>query len=107
MLKEFEKEAIRILTKGKLPDSVVTEIIASEEIDIDHTGVGYFIHIKNKLLSIERMVLNEPHLLATSNDGFVGLLIFVQDSELTLECHGYGDEVPENFRENNVAINAT
>lgn len=105
MLKEFEKEAIRILAKEKLPKSVVEEVVSADVTEIDHTNVGYFLTIQSNLLPKERMVLHEPMIQAISNDFTAGLLIFIENSELTLECHILGDgEIPKDFRETNVTI---
>jgi len=85
MLKEFEKEAIRILVQGKLPGPVIEEIADAAEGAIKYTGAGYFLSISNRLLPAERLVMNEPMLKAVSGEIAAGLMAFVEDSELTLE----------------------
>ena len=108
MFKEFEKEAIRILAKGKIPDDVINVAISSELENIDHTGAGYFLTISNSLLPKERIVLDKPILQAKTNGISVGLIVFIENSELTLECHSWGDdEIPNDFRESKVTISET
>ena len=108
MLKEYEKEAIRILAKGKLSDETIREVISSGVTDIEFTGAGYFLTIINNLLPVERIVLNKPLLEATSDGVMTGLLVIIENSVLTLECHSWGnDEVPDNFRESDVTIKIT
>lgn len=108
MLKEFEKEAIRILAYGKLPDRVIQEITGTDQAVVRHTGAGYFLSVRSRLLPVERMVLNEPVLKAVSGELTAGLIVFIENSELTLECHGWGDdEMPKSFRESGVVVSTT
>ena len=108
MLKNFEKEAIRILAQGTLDESVIKEITESNQASVEHTGAGYFLSVKSNSLPIERIVLNDPILQAISDKASAGLLAFIENSEFTLECHGWGDdEIPDDFRETNVVVKAT
>ena len=54
----------------------------------------------------ERAVFDAPLIIGASPSVDVGFVVFVDDGQLTLECHGWGnsDEFPSKFRDSNVAL---
>ena len=101
----MEKEAICILTKNKLSQEIVDSIISTNIAKIENTGVGYFLIIKNRLLPMNRLVLNKPILEANANGITTGLLIFIENQELTLKCHSWGDyTIEHDYRYQKVCI---
>lgn len=103
-MKPFEREAARLMAEGHLAAEVLARVYDATAGSCDHTGVGYFLTIRDDGLPAERKVLNEPVVLGRAGANEVGFVVFVEDHELTLECHGWGDEVPADIRERDVVV---
>ena len=104
---EFEIEAIRKLTGDSLDPVLLTAVLASDDLDVDFTGVGYFATVAHEALPAHRHVFSEPNIIVRAGDVEGGFVVFVENRELSLECHSYGDYMPDNFRDGHVSINAT
>ena len=97
-IKEYEREIISIL----LTESGIQNVeipTTQEEIQIDHTGVGYFLTFASEKLPIERTVLNKPNISGHLGGTPVGFLAFVENAMFTLECHTYEDSISPEDRE--------
>ena len=47
-------------------------------------------------------------LIGDSNGIETGFIVFIEDNQITIECHAWGDqEVPRNYRDQKIAIKAT
>lgn len=101
MFREFECVAIRTLLSPRLPAEIVDRVLDEAEfVSFDHTVVGYFVTVRHPSLPIERAAFNEPSVSATSGDLDVGFIAFVENWELMLECHVWGDsELPSDVRD--------
>ncbi len=105
LLKGHEQQAIKTLVGDKLPVETLNEILDSRDCQFDYSGAGYFISIRNDKLPTKRTVFNKPLLLGKSPEGIEsGYVVFVENSELTLECHPFGDNLSEDFREKRIVI---
>jgi hypothetical protein len=106
MLKDFEKKAIALLTFGLFTYADVLEISRDAElVSIEHTGAGYFLTIRHPWFSRERAVYDKLILMGKARGIQVGFLVFIENGELTLECHGWGaDSVPKGIREMDVQV---
>ena len=98
-IRSFEKQIIRVLTKEALPSSLIEKLLISEISNYRVTGVGYFFEIINEDLPKERIVCNSPTMILDLKCWSAGFIIFIQDKELTFECHGWGGELPDEFRD--------
>ncbi len=103
---EFEIEVLRHLIAPKLKAEVFERLIQqSESIDYHFSGSGYFLTVHHPELPTSRIVCTDPTVLGRCGNIRVGFVVFVENSELTLECHGWGlDELPLDFREHPVLI---
>ena len=106
-LRSYERQVIEILTRSVLPAEVLTAVTNLEPVKIEHTGAGYFLTLRHAALPKERIVCAEPVVIGRSDGLETGFVVFLQDNELTLECHGWGDEAPASYREQAVEILAT
>ncbi len=106
IFRDFEKEVIQILGKSKIPEELLAAVLSSSElVSVEHTGVGYFLTVRHPRLSHERQVLSEPKVLGTLGEGSCGFVAFIEEGELCLECHSWGDEsIPKDIREQVVRI---
>ena len=74
-------------------------------VDLDFTGRGYFLTLSFDDLPVERVVLDNPSVKGNVGELLTGLVAFVKNNELTLECFAYGEEtVPDNFRDLGVTV---
>ncbi len=106
VFREYEKKIVRMLVTGLLsPDQVETLIREGELVNYDYTGCGYFLTVKHPILPTKRVVCDTPK-LSGSVDGIIcGFVIFVQNGELILECHSWGEvDVPDWFRSRNAEV---
>jgi len=69
------------------------------------TGYGYFLTVKHPSLPSKRNVYDKPMLIGHSGNVETGFIVFVENGELTIECHGWGDVVvPQDYREMDIRI---
>lgn len=83
------------------------ELVAREctDVEYDYTGCGYFLTVHHRTLPLARMVFDDPIVTGRAGDLTCGLIAFIEDGELTLECHDWGlVPIPEAFRDQDVKI---
>ncbi len=107
-LKPHEQKVLDILVSGTIPDDVLKEIKINPTItEYDVTGNGYFLTIKHPSLPIDRIVCDEPMLIGECDGVETGFIVFIENGELTIECHGWGDkDIPKDYRECRIQIKA-
>ncbi|MEM1033893.1 MAG: hypothetical protein AAGA56_07355 [Myxococcota bacterium] len=101
-LRPFERDVITRLCASVLGARTLDRLLGEAEVvDLDHTGMGYFLTLRHPDLPADRHVASTPFLLGESGDVCVGFVVFLQDRELTLDCHNLGtqDWVPLTVRE--------
>jgi len=105
----FEAQALRLLAAAQLGASAVEDVLAKAElVSYRYSGVGYFLTVKHPCLPQARAVLSKPTVVGSSGNVEGGFLVFLENGELMLECYTAGAvEIPENFRDEDVVINAT
>jgi len=100
----FEAEALRLLGTATLGEAVVAAVCRDAElVSYNHSGVGYFLTVRHRLLPKARAVLSQPMVLGQVGEVVGSYLAFVQDNELMLEYAGTTD-VPENVRDLPVTV---
>jgi hypothetical protein len=106
MLRDFEKSVCELLLSGILQPFRITEIVNNAEFkDYEYTGSGYFIKISHPFLPQERIVCSKPTVFGRSDGIECGFVIFIENGELTLECHSWGErDVPADFRNRDVRV---
>src|SRR6185503_20966807 len=98
-LREYERKVIETLTKHVLPRAVLSAVTTSAPVTVEHTGAGYFLTVRHPGLPKGRMVCNNPILMGKSQGVETGFVVFLEDHQLTLECHAWGSEpVPGSYR---------
>jgi hypothetical protein len=107
--KAFEEDALRLLAAQELGAPVVEEVLANAElVSYEYSGCGYFLTVQHPCLPQARAVLSKPTVLGQAGTIEGGFLVFIENGELMLECYTAGAvEIPDNFREQHVVINAT
>lgn len=106
-LKEYEVNVVKLLTSSSIPSEKIDSILQSSKfIGYEYTGSGYFLSMRHSAFPKERIVCSRPILLGKTSDGIIcGFVIFIENNQLTLECHSWGEiNVPEDFRERGVQI---
>ena len=108
-LRQFEIEVI-----GNLASSLITRdgfkglLQEMEFVNYEYTGCGYFLTLRHRSLPKSRSVFNTPTLIGSADGIECGFVVFVENNELTLECHSWGDaNIPEDFRNKDVCVRAT
>ncbi|PCJ58575.1 MAG: hypothetical protein COA79_12500 [Planctomycetota bacterium] len=101
-LKPFEIEVIKHLVPAQYLETILS---TDNKIKVKSTGHGYFLDFKHPKLSESRIVYSEPLVAGKFEDLELGFVIFVENSEFTLECHGYDKPIPANIRDCEVKIN--
>jgi len=104
----FESHVLRLLVAPKLGAETVEAIEREAElVSYDYSGAGYFLTVKHPSLPSERIVCDKPKVVGHSGNIQSGFVVFIENGELSLECHTWGEiDVPENFREQRVIVEA-
>jgi len=107
ILKSYEKKVLNLLLSEILSSVQLKELMRNAKlISYKYTGCGYFLTIAHPDLPKERIVCSKPTLIGEVDGIKSGFVIFIENNELTIECHDWGHEitVPEDFRDKNVQI---
>jgi hypothetical protein len=109
ILREYEKTVVHLLaSRLLLPQQLDAVIREGELVEYDYTGCGYLLTIKHPTLPTARTVCDTPKLTGSAEGITSGFVIFIEDRQLTIECHSWGEvDVPEWFRDRDVQITAT
>jgi hypothetical protein len=106
LFRDFEKHALNFLLPNILSLDCIDEITTNGElISHEYTGAGYFRVIRHDSLPLERITCHEPIVIGESGRITCGFVVFIEERQLTLECHSWGEsEVPEDFRDEDVRV---
>jgi hypothetical protein len=109
ILKEYEIQVLYLLASGVLSRRQLEALIsAGEIIGYEYTGSGYFLSIRHASLPGERVVCHKPIVTGSADGVTCGFVIFIEDGQLTIECHTWGEvNIPEGFRDKDVRVAAT
>ncbi|HEY2409964.1 MAG TPA: hypothetical protein VGI10_28370 [Polyangiaceae bacterium] len=95
----YEREVISRLLGGRVLGEVLDVAVRLDlPVEVDETGVGYFAKAMHEIFPTERSVFSTPIVTGTFENITVGFVVFMHEHTLTLECHGFGDEVPRGAR---------
>lgn len=67
--------------------------------EVEFTGVGYFLTLKDPAFQKNRAISNKPDIRGQLGGVDVGCLAFVENHELTLECYSCEQEISSVNRE--------
>src|SRR5215212_6090184 len=97
ILKEYEKTVLYLNASSVLSAQQLESVIREGRlVEYDYTGCGYFLTIEHPDLPIARIVCDTPKLTGIADGIISGFVIFIEDGQLTIECHSWGDvDVPE------------
>lgn len=106
IFREYEREVIRLLAGRVLSPGQLGALLSEGElVSYDYTGCGYFLTVRHASLPEERVVCSEPALAGSAGGVTCGFVIFIENGQLTVECHTWGDtDVPEEFGDREVRI---
>ena len=103
--KKFELGVLRVLLPPiPNPDEVRRLARESTVLSYEYTGCGCFLSIRHPNLPTARTVFSEPTVMGHALGVDCGFVVFIQDGELTLECHPWAIDVPERFRDEDVEL---
>jgi hypothetical protein len=102
----YEREVVRELVSPRLPEAQIIAVLDSASlVSYEHTGVGYFLTVRHSSLPNDRAVCNKPILIGSSDDYEFGFVVFLENGELTLECHSWGGaSLPDDLRARDVRV---
>lgn len=104
----FERAVVLALVGRHLPSSVIESVLESGEVvSFEPTGSGYFLTVTHPTLPASRTVCDSPMLVGRADDLECGFVVFLENRELTLECHSWGDPLPDDFRTRDVGVEKT
>lgn len=105
-LKNYEIEVIRLLVSNVLSVEQLDKVIhGAKPVSYDYTGCGYFLTLSHHLLPKQRIVCSEPLIIGKAGEINSGFVVFIENNELTLECHDFGGPtIPKDFREKDVQV---
>ncbi|HEY9879048.1 MAG TPA: hypothetical protein V6D29_11360 [Leptolyngbyaceae cyanobacterium] len=108
ILKQFEVEVVRLLAPSILSkEQMDTVFHEAEFVSYEHSESGYFLTIKHPILAEGRTVCSNPTVVGQTGAIDCGFVLFIENHELTLECHTWGDAaLPDGFREESIHIMA-
>ena len=106
VLKNYERKVLSLLVSNVLPLEQLNEVIQNAEfISYEYTGSGYYLEIHHSYLPKDRIVCSEPALMGEADGIVCGFVVFIENSELTIECHSWGEiNVPEEYRNRDVQV---
>ncbi|WP_373050421.1 hypothetical protein [Thalassovita aquimarina] len=102
----FEKQVVDLLTEGSLSRGLRSRLNdEATRVDLRVSGTGYFLTVRHDDLPVERAVFDQPLLVGEADEILTGFIIFVENHELTIECHSWGGcDVPKGYRDLDVQI---
>ncbi|MDT5121541.1 MAG: hypothetical protein QOC96_1023 [Acidobacteriota bacterium] len=108
ILKNYEIKVLYLLASGALSQQQIEALVSSGELaSYEHTGSGYFLSIRHEDLPQERIVCHEPIVTGSADGVTGGFIIFIENSQLTMECYTWEDiGLPEGFRDSDVQVAA-
>ncbi len=107
VFKNFERQVVEILVKPHIPLDQLKIILDTTELVSfkNNAGAGYFITVHHPSVPSKRIVCDKPLVIGKCKNVQCGFVVFLENRELTLECHSWGLlEIPINFRENAVEV---
>jgi hypothetical protein len=108
IFKDFEIKVLQILVTNVSTQKLNEIIQTAEFVSYEYTGSGYFLTVRHSNLSVERQVFSEPIVIGEVDKIPCGFVVFIENKEMTLECHSWGEiDVPEDFRNRSVEIKIT
>lgn len=107
VLKDYERKVLYTLTSDVLSPRQLSAVADEAElVGYEYTGSGYFLTVRHESLPRERVVCSSPMLSGSAGGVDCGFVIFIENGELTIECHPWGENVPEDFRDREVKLAA-
>ncbi len=104
-IKGYEKVVIDKLASNHVSSHILEDIKTNSEVtDFYTTGNGYVLTVRHNQLSEKRIVCDTPSVIGEAEGVETGFLIFIENNELTIECHGLGSEVPDDYRDKGVNV---
>lgn len=102
----YEKKVLEILVSNELSSEKLIDVIENAVfIGYEYTGSGYYLAVRHPNLPKNRIVCSKPTLVGEAENIKCGFVVFLENNELTIECHSWGElEIPENFREKNIQL---
>ena len=101
----FECQVIRLLLGPHVEQAEIDAVLNSAtQVSCEHSGSGYFLTVRHPVLAKDGVVYSEPLVMGKSGDLSCGFVVFVEQGELTLECHSWDRPIPEDFRSRDVEI---
>ena len=107
IFRDFERDAITRLCAEVLSRTVLDAVFREAEfVDLDHSGCGYHLTIRHDALPQKRCIGDTGIVLGKAEDVLVGFVVYLQDNELTLDCHNIGDAagIPNDIRDRSLEI---
>lgn len=106
LFKNYEKKVLETLVSSKISSDDLSSIIMNAElVDYEYTGSGYFLTVQHSSVPEQRIVCDKPSLMGEAGKIICGFIVFLENNELTIECHSWGEvEIPEDFRERDVKV---
>lgn len=104
-LRDHEKEVIRLLTASLMPTGLLERILnESEFVDYNYTGAGYFFTVRHPELPVDRIVCSTPLIVGEADQLSSGYIVYIENHELTLECHSWDGLVAADYRDRDVQL---
>ncbi len=102
----YEKKVLNLLLSDRLTEIQIDSILTkSKFVEYDYTGSGYFLTVENEILPNKRIVCDRPFVIGYSDKFRSGFIVFIENKQLMLECHTWGEfNLPEEFRNMEVQI---
>ncbi|MBN2591537.1 MAG: hypothetical protein JXA96_16850 [Sedimentisphaerales bacterium] len=104
-MKDYEKQIVEALLRHAGLEYLIELIFNTTDEDYKYTGHGYYLTVKNPDLPAWYRVLDTPY-ISGQTDGVeeVGFLAHMENNKFILECHGYSEGIPKDFRERQIEI---
>lgn len=105
-LSQYEVEVLQLMLQSKLGADVWNGFLENCRIvTFGFTGNGYFLTIKQRDCLFEKETIHNPVVIGKTANFDVGFLLFLEEDEIILECHGWSEtSPPENIRDLNIEI---
>lgn len=104
--RSYERSIVTRLTQGVLTRELQETILSEAKlVFFEYTGCGYFLTVAHPELPRRRLVCTRPEIIAEAKGVKAGFIVFIEDGELTLECHNAEDkDVLPGYRELEVVV---
>jgi hypothetical protein len=106
VFREYEIKVLDLLASNALSRQQLAAVVREGKfVSYEYSGSGYFLTVAHPSLPKQGITCWQPTVTGHADGIDCGFVLFIEDGELTMECHTWGPvDVPEGFRDRDVRV---